>query len=524
MSEERSHRFTPVRVVVLVAVLSGLFVAITPPRSNPEPAAAATNPWNGPLVPASGVLFGAWIRSPGSTQTSTKATITARETSLGRKLAIDHHFYSFYDTFPSWREPWDIANGRIPLIAWNGTTTSKIVNGSQDTLIRTRARAVKALGAPVFIRFFWEPEAKDEMIGSTSEYINAWRRVRTIFDSEGATNVTWAWCGTAWGMQSGPEGTEYRFYPGDAYVDWVCTDGYNWSPGRPGDEWRDWTWIMQGTHDFAVAHNKPVLIAEFALQERNAGEKAAWMRNAQAVIKTSFPNIKAIVYFDEDRIYDWRVNTSTSSYAAYKAWMLDPFYQATPGGTTPPSAALLEDDFEDGNISNWTSLGATIATTTSGKSLKLKATAGQVWARRSLSLQSFSSKTTLKVSADATVNQAGQVTILSLRDSLGAPLVRVLRAADGALGIQNAKTGATVFSYPSLWMNGTPTMTIVVKIAGTSSSARIELNGNDILSLALISVDLGNLPVGSIELGETGGLSPRKTYSLLYESITVYQI
>ena len=55
-----------------------------------------------------------------------------------------------------------------------------------------------------------------------------------IFDAEGATNVTWAWCGTAWGMKTpdsatSTAGSAYQYYPGDDVIDWVCADGFNWA-------------------------------------------------------------------------------------------------------------------------------------------------------------------------------------------------------------------------------------------------------------------------------------------------------
>ena len=55
--------------------------------------------------------------------------ITDLESRLGRRLHIDHHYYSWTDVFPSWREPWDIQNDRIPMISWNGENTDAIARG-----------------------------------------------------------------------------------------------------------------------------------------------------------------------------------------------------------------------------------------------------------------------------------------------------------------------------------------------------------------------------------------------------------
>ena len=63
------------------------------------------------------------------------------------------------------------------------------------------------------------------------EYVAAWRHVHDIFTSVGANDVTWVWCPNVdpdHKMQS-----LGSLYPGDAYVDWTCLDGYNWGPQSP---------------------------------------------------------------------------------------------------------------------------------------------------------------------------------------------------------------------------------------------------------------------------------------------------
>ncbi|MBM3674019.1 MAG: hypothetical protein FJW88_03530 [Actinobacteria bacterium] len=512
-------RSTLIRLVIVSALVAGAAVAAGGPADRENRADAATDPWAHPFANHDGVLFGAWIKRDYNSESKIKAAITQRETAIGRKLAIDHHFYTFSTTFPSWREPWDIVNGRIPMISWNGTDTSQIVNGSKDSLIRTRARAVKALNAPVFLRFFWEPENKLSLISSPTEYINAWRRVRSLFDAEGATNVVWQWCGTAWGMR--PGGPEFKYYPGDAYVDWVCTDGYNWAPGQAGATWQSFAWIMKGAHDFSVAHNKPMIVGEFGVQERNPGEKAAWMADAQAAIKTSFPNIKAIVYFDEDRLYDWRVDTTTSSYNAYKAWMADLFYNPDPGSGSaqPPPKVLLSDDFEDATITDWTQSGATVVTDGTGKALKLRSTGTAVWARHALAEPTADINASFKPRRGTDVVQSGSVSLLTVRNTAGTRLIRVITADDGRIGLENVLTGEQKLFAATLWP-GSPNVMLKVVIAGKSSRARLYLNGHE-LPLALTQPDLGTLPVADIELGERNVSSPVKKYSLLYDSVEI---
>ena len=81
----------------------------------------------------------------------------ALEQQLGRKLDILQFFWGWNDAFPDAEfEGWAINHGATPLISWHGTALQPILDGQHDAWIRARARAVKALNAPVFIRWAWE--------------------------------------------------------------------------------------------------------------------------------------------------------------------------------------------------------------------------------------------------------------------------------------------------------------------------------------------------------------------------------
>ncbi len=196
------------------------------------PAGAASAP--GPLEPAGGALFGAYVKPlTGWNRDDVEAAIADLEAQLGRRLGIDHHYYPWHVAFPSWKEPWDLQHGRIPMITWGSVSTAKVNSGALDEIIRSRALGIRALEGPVFLRWFAEMDGDfhDELAVSPASYVRAWRRVRWIFAEAGAWNAVWVWCPTAWGFT---EGSAQAHYPGDAYVDWVCADGYNWAPAAPG--------------------------------------------------------------------------------------------------------------------------------------------------------------------------------------------------------------------------------------------------------------------------------------------------
>src|SRR5581483_10753107 len=160
----------------------------------------APPPYNGPppAVPAQGALFGAHVET-GSSESAQKSGVTALESAIGRKLAIDHYYRPWTTTFPTTREQWDFDNGRIPMISWAKTYADQIVSGSQDDLIRQRADAIAALGKPLLIRWFWEMDGtrNQQYSESPALYIAAWQHIVSIFRAEGASNVGWVWCPNA---------------------------------------------------------------------------------------------------------------------------------------------------------------------------------------------------------------------------------------------------------------------------------------------------------------------------------------
>jgi hypothetical protein len=282
----------------------------------------------GPQEPSEGALFGAWVQPlTGWSRSDVEAAIEAFEGRLGRSLGIDHHFYPRGSPYPTWREPWDISNGRVPMITAGAVSTKKVNSGALDAALHARAAGVRDLGHPIFLRWFAEMDGdfQRRLTRSPSSYIRAWRRARWIFAREGAWNAVWVWCPTAYGFETGEA---ERYYPGDMYVDWICADGYNWAPARPGANWRGLREIYDPFYDFGMARGKPMMIGEYGCLERHPGEKAAWIADAQAVLKEAFPNIGAVVYFNSkgDPGYDWRVETSDSALQAFQAMGADPYF------------------------------------------------------------------------------------------------------------------------------------------------------------------------------------------------------
>ena len=281
-------------------------------------------------------LLGAYVQSDNGrwTQEAVKASVTALETRLGRKLDIDHHYYGFEDTLPDWKMKWDASQGRIPMASWTSPVVTKITSGSQDAYLRAQAHNLAVFNRPVLLRFAYEMDVREANSVGPATFISAWRRVHDIFVNNGATKVRWVWCPSAYGFVTGDA---QRYYPGPAYVDWICADGYNW--GTPSDgKWRQFAPIFQTFYAWAAPKAKPIMIGETGTREGYSGWKATWFWNMRSAIKTQFPRIRALVYFDSkatrfggSTFYDWRVDTSASARDAFTGLARDPYFTGSHG-------------------------------------------------------------------------------------------------------------------------------------------------------------------------------------------------
>ncbi len=224
-------------------------------------------------------------------------------------------------------EPWDHTKGMLQ----PNYTLQSINCGKRDAYIRQWARDSAAWGKPFYLRFAhemngnwnsWSPGVN----GNTApQYVSAWRRIHDIFRHEGAKNVRWVWSPNVEYNGSTPFA---NVYPGDAYVHWVGMDGYNWGTTQSWSSWMGLAEVFGPSYDkLADMTNKPMMIAETASTELG-GDKAAWIRQGLLnEVPSRFPRIRAVVWFDENKETDWRVNSSRASLAAYAEVAATPSYQ-----------------------------------------------------------------------------------------------------------------------------------------------------------------------------------------------------
>ena len=186
------------------------------------------------------------------------------------------------------------------------------------------ADTIGARNTLTFFGFVKEPEQSDmASFGSVAQYLAAYRHVVDIFRSQNLTNVRFVWQMTAFSFESD---TASRYYPGDAYVDDVGEDPYNWGGCGPGGPWRDLSVAANPALSFAAAHNKLTILAEFASQ--SGPKRAAWLAAAQQWFIANDTHIQGAFYFDrppttpEGHACVWSL-TSAADVAAFRAIVND---------------------------------------------------------------------------------------------------------------------------------------------------------------------------------------------------------
>ncbi|MFD0685174.1 glycoside hydrolase family 26 protein [Actinomadura fibrosa] len=221
------------------------------------------------------------------------ASVVGFENELGRQLDIVQSYRGWKAPFPADLDTSVLGGNRYLLLTWAGGDTRDIVKGTYDDLIRTRARAIKATGKPVFLRWSRDMDKAStrERVHTAADYIAAWKHLRAIFTQERVDNVAWVWCPSARGFGSGNAGS---YYPGDDEVDWICADA---QPGGDYD-YRDLSEAVKLFLQWARDRPKPIMIAEFGVPKAYAGRRAEWLRAASRTLQD--PQVKAVVYFNSD--------------------------------------------------------------------------------------------------------------------------------------------------------------------------------------------------------------------------------
>jgi beta-mannanase len=306
-------------------------------------------------------FFGAWIQ--GSTGTLQGTNANSR---LYHKVDDYANMVGAMPAMINWFDNWgsgfnrnyaNMATSRdaIPMLTWMSSrdypsaqvTLDAINSGFYDDYVRQYARDIVNWGNLLYLRFNhemngdWYPWSPIKNGSDPTKYVNAWRRVHGLFAQEGANNfVKWVWCPNVLAGSSTPT-TMSSVYPGDAYVDWVALDGYNWGVNVFGNgpelDWRSFHDVYKASYDELnrIAPTKPILLGEVASHEEtdcicldtngngtgnvvnNGAKKAVWIRDAFFTqIPYIMPRITGVLWFNERKERYWEVNSASNTLSA----------------------------------------------------------------------------------------------------------------------------------------------------------------------------------------------------------------
>jgi endoglucanase len=308
-------------------------------------------------------MVGAWL---GSWPTDGNPVIRQFEKETHSRLDL-------VDVYLDWSTP--VANvthtmshiarhGALPVLTWEAQTitTQDILDGKRVLALRDGRRlpldayvdefakgvchSARLAHQPVLIRMLHEMngnwfawgigyEVQGRHPNTDESYKAAWVKLHDAFTDRCGDSVRFVW---AVNHISIGEGTSFMgAYPGDAYVDLVGIDGYNWG-AKASWGWQDFYAIFQnGLCTLERETTKPILIAEVGSSEAG-GDKARWISDLMSNIEAR-QRLRGFVWLNQakyevqiDGNMDWPIDSTATSLDAFRSGarlLLDP-------GTAPP--------------------------------------------------------------------------------------------------------------------------------------------------------------------------------------------
>jgi len=318
------RRTLPALATALALTVGGIAVTVS---SRSADAASSMTP----------IIFGA--------AAANKSEIQDHERVLGRRLQGVRVYKDWNSTLFGPDQIWARDTSHILFLSIKSKKGSTIIpwrdianaqTGSQlHSEMLGHARQITQFRAPVFITFNHEPEAGDSSrMGTGADFIAAWRKLISTYRQAGVTNAQYTWNMTAWGFARTDAKAATNYYPGDAYVDHIAADAYNWYACR-GTDWRSLASIIEAHRRFGQQHpTKGLMLYEWSSTEDpgKAGRKATWFREATQLFKqTGYGQYKAVLQWsgrNNSQSCGFDYLTSASATTAWRDMGNDPAYLA----------------------------------------------------------------------------------------------------------------------------------------------------------------------------------------------------
>ena len=228
----------------------------------------------------------------------------------------------------------------------------QIIAGQADACIRSFGTSIGSQSGKVLVRPYWEFNGGWQTYSKNSDGTRAtaaqekqmWQHTIDVLKTTSffsKASVVWSVSGGY--FNNGDAWNNPTPYPGDNYVDWVASSGYNWNKSTAwcGSHAGWCTFAEAVTHGrYAPAYTpigveasfrgkKPYLVGETGSQEDplTPGRKGQWMVAMGNYAKTYMPGLYALVYFDQAFSgAGWNLDSSTSSMDGFKSFANDPYF------------------------------------------------------------------------------------------------------------------------------------------------------------------------------------------------------
>lgn len=257
----------------------------------------------------------------------------------------------------AWTQDWS-SKGPDPVVSMK-----RIIRGDFDGRLRDWFAAARDLPIPFMVEFgvevngrwfpwngLWNGAGKrgwgdPNYPDGPERFIKAYRHIRDLADGVGADDLTWVFHPDVGSYPNKPWNQPEKYYPGDAYVDWVMFSDY----GEQGPNENYWETFAERLGDpadpgsiysrlRAIAPTKPFGVIEFGVTDDGDGSKAQWYTDAYDSFTppgNDYDVDIASVWSEKWRngdgsVSDLRVNSSPQALDAYKAAIADAHFVTTP--------------------------------------------------------------------------------------------------------------------------------------------------------------------------------------------------
>lgn len=507
------------------------------------------------------VILGAYT-DPRSGDSLQQAMVTLQD-KVGRQLGGARVFDKWDSNFPDSYTTWLRDTGHTVFLSvkaqrrdgsripWSNIANAQPGSALYQDIVGW-ADGIKAFGAPMYFTFNHEPEASgNDNLGSSADFIAAWRHIVSIFRSRGVDNAKYLLIMTDYAFVVQDGRNVSNWYPGDGYVDAVGADSYNWYTCRSSQDlpWKSLQEIAEPLREFGLQHpGKELVLPEFGSVEDPArpNAKANWFAGVDDLFQQpGWQQFAAVLYFDQqdqsNSACKWYVDTSSASLTGFKELAADSYFGGSvttapapapsPTSTTPTTSSNVVtrpagtmtffDGFESGSLSRWGVVSGGSISTDSPPAGNYDAVLGGNYDGRgylSKSLSDPADNRFFRITVRVQRQDSPFVNLLKVYTPTGAPLVLVGLNQSHALLTRDNVDGTTQVSAKKMSLGTWYTVQLHLYIGPDATKMQVSLDGQTVDDLSR-TLPFGNRDIGQLVVGDNSGSD--RSFSLTADDVAV---